>query len=308
MRIVVRFIALIILFVLTLSSFAQDRSSWQGKFEQLDALLPTPNTYRAGSGAPGASYWQQRADYVIEAEVNDKTQEFTGHETITYHNNAPETLRFLWMQLDQNIFAPENLTSQTQTGQVVDSLPAGLLDEVAGINTSNYKGGYEIKSVKDVSGKELKYLINHTMMRIDLPAPLKSGEKFVFSVTWSYKEYNRQIFNGRGGFEYFPEDGNYVYTFAQWFPRMCVFDDYEGWQNKQFFGRGEFALTFGNYQVRITVPSDHIVGATGWLQNPKDVLTKDQIERFERAQRTFDKPVFIVTEAEARIKEKTRSW
>ena len=307
MRIVVRFIALIILFVLTMSSFAQDRPSWQGKFEQLDALLPTPNSYRAGSGAPGASYWQQRADYVIDVEVNDKTQELTGHEVITYHNNAPETLRFLWMQLDQNIFAPENLTTKTQTGQVVDSLPAGLLDEVAGINTSNYKGGYDIRSVKDASGKELKYMINHTMMRIDLPAPLKSGEKFVFSVTWSYKEYNRQIFNGRGGFEYFPEDGNYVYTFAQWFPRMCVFDDYEGWQNKQFFGRGEFALTFGNYKVRITVPSDHIVGATGWLQNPKDVLTKDQIERFERAQKTFDEPVFIVTEAEARMKEKTRS-
>lgn len=302
-----KFLALVFLFLLTISAFAQQRSSWQGKFEQLDNLLPTPNAYRTGSGAPGEAYWQQRADYVIDVEVNDKTQELTGHETITYHNQSPETLRFLWMQLDQNIFAPDNLTSKTETGVVIDSLPAGLLKEYSGINPSDYVGGYKIKSIKDASGKNLKHTINHTMMRIDLPAPLKSGETFVFSVDWSYKEYNRQVFDGRGGYEYFPEDGNYVYTFAQWFPRMCVFDDYEGWQNKQFYGRGEFALTFGDYKVRITVPSDHIVGATGWLQNPKEVLTTEQIERFQRAQKTFDKPVFIVTEREARQKEKSRS-
>ena len=292
--------------MLTVRAFAQE-APWKGKFEQLDALLPTPNAYRTGSGAPGADYWQQRADYVIDARVNDKTQELTGRETITYYNNAPESLRFLWMQLDQNIFAPNNLTSRTQTGEVVDSLPAGLLNDVTGINPSDYKGGYNIKSVKDADGKPLKYIINNTMMRVDLPAPLKKGEKFVFSVEWSYYEYNRQVFDGRGGYEYFPDDGNYVYTFAQWFPRMCVFDDYEGWQNKQFFGRGEFALTFGNYKVRITVPSDHIVGATGWLQNPDEVLTREQRARFAQAQKTFDKPVFIVTEKEAREKEKKRS-
>lgn len=308
MRLIVRFIALIILCVLTASAFAQQRTStWQGKFEQIDELLPTPNAYRTGSGAPGSAYWQQRADYIIEAEVNDETQELIGHETITYYNNSPEALRYLWMQLDQNIFAPDNLTSKTQTGEVVDSLPAGLVSEITGIQTSEYKGGYDIKSVKDASGKNLGYIINHTMMRIKLPAPLKTGEKFVFSVDWSYTEYNRQLFDGRGGFEYFPEDGNYVYTFAQWFPRMCVFDDYEGWQNKQFLGRGEFALTFGDYKVRITVPSDHIVGATGWLQNPKEVLSTEQIERFERAKKTFDKPVLIVTQKEAESREKSRS-
>ena len=307
LSLVKKILALLFLFALTFSAFAQQRSAWQGKFEQLDDILPTPNVYRTGSGAPGSQYWQQRADYVIDVEVNDKTQELTGHETITYYNQSPETLRFLWLQLDQNIFAPDNLTSQTETGVVVDSLPAGLLNEISGINPSDYKGGYQIKSVRDATGKGLKHTINHTMMRVDLPTPLKSGEKFVFSIDWSYKEYNRQVFNGRGGYEYFPEDGNYVYTFAQWFPRMCVFDDYEGWQNKQFYGRGEFALSFGDYKVRITVPSDHIVGATGWLQNPREVLTKEQIERFERAQKTFDKPVFIVTEKESRQKEKTRS-
>ena len=307
MRILVKFIAVIILVFLTASSFAQEQSKWEGKFEQLDALLPTPNAYRTGSGAPGSSYWQQRADYVIDVELNDKTQQITGYETITYYNNAPQTLRFLWLQLDQNIFAPDNLTSRTQTGAIVDSLPAGLLNDISGINPSDYKGGYDIKSVKDGTGKDLKYTINNTMMRVDLPVPLKTGEKFVFSVAWSYTEYNRQVFDGRGGFEFFPEDGNYVYTVAQWFPRMCVFDDYEGWQNKQFFGRGEFALTFGDYKVRITVPSDHIVGATGWLQNPNEVLSKEQIARFAKAQKTFDEPVFIVTEKEARQKEKTRS-
>ena len=307
MRNLIKLIALILMCLLTASAFSQDRSSWQGKFEQLGEILPTPNAYRTGSGAPGSEYWQQRADYVIDAELDDKTQVLTGHETITYYNNAPEHLRYLWLQLDQNIFAPDNLTSKTETGIILDSVPAGLINEVSGITVSDYKGGYNIKFVKDASGKNLPYIINHTMMRVDLPVALKTGEKFVFSIDWNYTEYNRQVFNGRGGYEYFPEDGNYVYTFAQWFPRMCVFDDYEGWQNKQFLGRGEFALSFGNYKVRITVPSDHIVGATGWLQNPKEVLSKDQLDRFETAKKTFDKPVFIVTEKEVRQKEKTRS-
>lgn len=303
----IKFTALVTFFLLTLHSFAQEKPAWKGKFEQLDNLLPRANTYRTGSGAPGASYWQQRADYVIEAEVNDLTQELTGSEIITYHNNSPETLRYLWMQLDQNIFAPGSLSSATQTGLVVDSLPAGMLNELSGVNTSDYRGGYNIKEVRDASGKALRHTINQTMMRIDLPTPLKTGDRFVFSIEWSYKEYNRQFFDGRGGFEYFPQDGNYVYTFAQWFPRMCVYDDFEGWQNKQFLGRGEFALTFGDYKVRITVPSDHIVGATGWLQNASEVLTKDQLERFERAQKTFDQPVLIVNEKEARLKEQKRS-
>lgn len=283
------------------------QQAWKGKFEQLDQLLPTPNSYRTGAGAPGQNYWQQRADYVINVEVDDKTQLLTGSETITYHNNSPETLTFLWLQLDQNILADDNMTSQTKTGVVRDSVPAGFFNMMTGVKTSDYKGGYNIKSVKDAAGKVLPHTINHTMMRVDLPAPLKTGEKFTFAIDWSYTEYNRQIFNQRGGYEYFPEDGNYVYTFAQWFPRMCVFDDYEGWQNKQFLGQSEFALVFGNYRVRITVPADHIVGATGTIQNPKDVLSKEQLERFEKSKKTFDKPVFIVTQNEAVQKEKTKS-
>ena len=280
---------------------------WKGKFEQLGETLPTPNSYRTGSGAPGPNYWQQRADYVINVELDDNTQRLTGSETITYHNNAPEALSFLWLQLDQNLFAQQSITNQTKTGVIRDSIPASFFNTAAGVNVFDYKGGYTIKSVKDAAGKNLPYIINNTMMRVDLPVPLKTGEKFSFSVEWSYTESNRQVFDGRGGYEFFPEDGNYVYTCAQWFPRMCVYDDYEGWQNKQFLGQGEFALVFGNYKVRITVPADHIVGATGTLQNPKEVLTKDQIERFERAKKTFDNPVIIVSQEEATKKEKSKS-
>lgn len=280
--------------------------SWQGKFEQLDQQLPTPNSYRAASGAPGVNYWQQRADYDIDVELNEDTQLITGKETITYYNNAPEVLRFVWLQLDQNNLSNGNMTDKTEVNRVRDSIPTKFFPLAS--DTYGYEGGFKIKSVKDAAtGKDLPYTINFTMMRVDLPAPLKTGEKYAFKVEWSYIEKDRMRFSERGGYEFFPEDGNALYTIAQWFPRMCVFDDYEGWQNKQFIGQGEFALVFGNYRVRITVPADHIVGASGWLQNPKDVLTKEQIERFERARKTFDAPVFIVTEEEARKKEKERS-
>lgn len=285
----------------------QTQNQWKGKFEQLGEALPTPNSYRTGSGAPGSNYWQQRADYEIKAEVNDDNQLLTGSETITYYNNAPEALRFLWLQLDQNIFAEQSITNQTNTGVLKDSIPAAFFNTATGIIVSDYKGGFTIKSVKDAAGKNLDYIINNTMMRIDLPSPLKTGEKFILSIDWTYTESDRQMFDGRGGYEFFPEDGNYVYTFGQWFPRMCVYDDYEGWKNKQYLGQGEFALTFGNYRVRITVPADHIVAATGTIQNPKEVLSKEHLARYEKAKKTFDAPVFIVTEKEAIQKEKTKS-
>jgi hypothetical protein len=283
---------------------AQD-AKWQGKFEQLDQMLPTPNGNRSGSGTPGPAYWQQRADYVINAELNDQTQVLSGSETITYFNNSPEPLKYLWLQLDQNINAEKSMTRETANNRIRDSIPARSIGIT--LNAFDYKGGYNIKSIKDATGKNLPYVINYTMMRIDLPKALNNGENFSFNVEWSYNINDRMTVDDRGGLEYFPQDGNYIYTIAQWFPRMCVFDDYEGWQNKQFLDDGEFALTFGNYKVRLTVPSDHIVGATGWLQNPKDVLTKEQIERFEKARKTFDQPVFIVTEEEAKKKEKEKS-
>ncbi|HCW08862.1 MAG TPA: aminopeptidase [Cytophagales bacterium] len=297
------FVYLFLLFSVQL--FAQDKK-WSGKFEQLDQLLPTPNSYRTASGAPGENYWQQRADYEIDVELNDDTQVLTGKETITYFNNSPEILNYLWLQLDQNNLSKGNMTDKTATNFVRDSVPARYFP-LAG-ETFDYQGGFTIRSVKEAATeKPLAYLVNFTMMRIDLPTPLKTGEKYSFKIEWSYKEKDRLKFDERGGYEYFADDGNYLYTEAQWFPRMCVFDDYEGWQNKQFFGQGEFALPFGNYKVKISVPSDHIIGATGVLQNPKEVLTPTQFERFEKAKKTFDQPVLIVPQEEAVVKEKSRS-
>ncbi len=276
-----------------------------GKFEQLDNLLPTPNSYRSGSGAPGPDYWQQRADYEIKVDLNDDTQVVTGSEKITYYNNAPEPLTFLWIQLDQNILTPGNMTQSTERGIIVDSISSKALAEMA--DAYGFQGGFTITSVKDEAGSPLPHFVNYTMMRIDLPGPLASGEKFTFTIDWNHVEYDRMKFDLRGGYEYFPADGNRVYTIAQWYPRLCVFDDYEGWQNKQYLGRGEFALTFGNYKVEITVPSDHIVGATGRLMNAQSVLTSDEYNRYNSAQSSYDKPVFIVTQRDAEKKEKQRS-
>ena len=296
-------IIIVLLLAVATVSYAQDEPKWQGKFEQLDQVLPTPNEYRTGSGAPGPKYWQQQADYVINVELNDANQSITGSETITYSNNSPDVLNYLWLQVDQNILSAENTLATTNTSSVKDSVGAKAYAE----QTSDYKGGYQIKSVKDASGKALQHFVNNTMMRIDIPQPLKPGEKISFSIDWSYNINDRNVFNERSGYEFFPEDGNYVYTIAQFFPRMCVYDDYEGWQNKQFLGSGEFALTFGNYKVKITVPADHIVASTGSLKNAAEVLSKTEIERFEKAKKSFDQPVVIVTQAEATQKEKTKS-
>jgi hypothetical protein len=296
-------ILILLLLLYTTAVSAQEAPKWKGKFEQLDQLLPTPNEYRTGSGAPGPRYWQQQADYEINVTLNDANQSVTGSETITYHNNSPDVLNFLWLQLDQNILSKENTLASTNTASVTDSVAAKNYAE----QVSDYEGGYKIKSVKDASGNALPYIINNTMMRVDIAKPLKPGEKVSFSVEWSYNINDRSIFGERSGLEFFPEDGNYVYTIAQFFPRMCVYDDYEGWQNKQFLGNGEFALAFGNYKVKITVPADHVVAATGTLQNPTDVLSKSQQERLAKAKATFDKPVMIITADEAVKKEKTKS-
>ncbi|HRK53877.1 MAG TPA: M1 family metallopeptidase [Cyclobacteriaceae bacterium] len=278
---------------------------WQGKFEQLGQILPTPNEFRTGSGSPGPEYWQQQADYVITAELNDENQSITGAETITYHNNSPDVLTYLWLQLDQNLFDAESNTGKTNNTSIQDSMTT---KQIAGdLDLYDFDGGYKIKSVKDVNGNDLKHFVNATMMRVDLPKPLKRGETYSFKIEWSYNINDRMKVGGRSGLEYFPEDKNYVYTIAQWFPRMCVYDDLEGWQHKQFLGRSEFATVFGNYKVKITTPADHIMAATGVLQNPKDVLTAEQIARYEKAKTSFDAPVIIATQQEAIQREKSKS-
>ncbi len=280
------------------------QAGWQGKFEQLEQTLPTPNEYRTGSGAPGPRYWQQRADYTMSIELNDDNQSISGTETITYYNNSPDVLKYLWLQLDQNLFAQDSNTPKVSSSAVRDSVATKTIAGQLGLY--DFDGGFKIKSIKDAAGKAMPYLINATMMRVDLAQPLKSGEKVAFTIDWSFNIVDRNLLGGRSGMEFFPEDGNYVYTIAQFFPRMCVYDDVVGWQNKQFLGRGEFTLPFGDYKVKITVPADHMVAATGMLKNPAAVLSKTELERFEKAKTTYDKPVVIRTQAEATEREKTK--
>lgn len=302
-------------FVLTMMAFAQDPNAdvdftWKGKFEQLGSDLPTANTYRTASGAPGKDYWQQKADYKIKLVLNDANQSISGKETITYYNQSPDELRYLWLQLDQNVRAktsdsPLTASDSPQTGRgshMQDSVSTRALNRYV----NDFDGGFKLSAVKDANGKDLKYLVNKTMMRIDLPTPLASGASTSFKIDWSYNINNRMFTGGRSGLEYFQEQDEYLYTIAQFFPRMAVYADNEGWQNKQFLGNGEFALTFGDYEVDITVPEDFIIGSTGLLQNADEVLTKDQVKRYKQAQKSYDKPVIIVTQEEAVAKEGNR--
>jgi hypothetical protein len=296
---------LFILYIFLAAFELQAQQPWGQKFEQLGSLLPPPNDYRNASGAPGKAYWQQQVDYKINVSIDDEKQVLSGQEVITYYNNSPDNLTYLWIQLDQNGFAKGNLKDQTSITEIRSSMPTKTL--VQDLGAYDYEGGFNIKYVKDEAGLDLPIVINRTMMRVDLPTPLVSGETYKFSIGWSYTIYDRMLIDGRGGYEYFPEDDNYAYTCAQWYPRMCVYDDVEGWQNKQYINDGEFALEFGTFEVNITVPSDHIIAATGELMNATAVLTPVQKERFDLAKKTFDKPVIIATELEAIEREKSHA-
>jgi Aminopeptidase N len=280
-------------------------SNHGNKFEQLGTILPTPNEYRTASGAPGPKYWQQRCDYDIKCELDENNLKLTGSETITYYNNSPDELRYLWLQLDEN----QHSSVKNANYQSGSSMPRAMnINNIERLEESKSDNGYgfNITKMTDALGKSLKYTINKTMMRVELPAPLKPGQKFVFNINWNYKIADRFKYGGRGGYEYFPEDGNYLFTIAQWYPRLCVYSDFRGWQNHQFTGRGEFALTFGNFKVQMTVPADHIVGATGECQNYPAVLTPTQLARWNKAQ-TAKEPLEIVTLEEAKAAEKKKS-
>ncbi len=300
-------ISIAVLFLMPLLVFGQYEKG--RKFEQLGTTLPSPNQYRTGSGAPGPDYWQQQADYKIAVELDDENQRVTGSETITYTNNAPSALKYLWIQLDQNVRKNHSVSSQVNGSQRISGRAKSVSGAFVQRTTGDYgfDGGFKLQSVTDVSGNDLTYLVNNTMMKITLPAPLKTGESYSFKIDWYYNVNNRATRGGRSGYEYFEEDGNYLYTIAQFYPRMAVYDDVNGWQNKQFLGSGEFALSFGNFEVAITVPSDHMVASTGTLQNPADVLSKDELKRFEKAKKSFNKPVIIRSEKEARALEKKRA-
>ncbi|MFC5046821.1 M1 family metallopeptidase [Aquimarina hainanensis] len=276
----------------------------ENKFRQLYQEFSTPNMYRTASGAPGSAYYQQQADYIMDIELDDENKKLTGKETITYTNNSPDVLEFLWVQLDQNMRAKDSKTPLIQND------PMGIGDTPDQFVKKYFKepfdGGFNITAVKDQNGKALKYTINQTMMRVEMPQHLKSGASFTFSIDWWYNINNHVDGRGRSGYEEF-EDGNRAYVIAQFYPRMAVYNDVEGWQNSQFWGRGEFALPFGNFEVNITTPDDHILDGTGVLTNRKEVYTKEMLKRYEKAKKSYDKPVIIVSQKEAEENSKTFS-
>jgi hypothetical protein len=275
----------------------------ENKFRQMYTEMATPNMFRTASGAPGPAYYQQKADYKMNLELDDKNKKLYGSETITYHNNAPESLEYLWVQLDQNIERPDSKTPLAESEALSKSISTdGFAKKFM---EKPFQGGFNIEYVKDAKGNQMNYTINQTMMRIDLAKPLKNGEKITFSIKWWYNivNYQEQVNNGRSGYEQF-SDGNRLYVMAQFYPRMAVYSDVEGWQNMQFWGRGEFALAFGDYDVNITVPADHIMEGTGVIQNKSEVYTPEQMKRWALAETTFDKPVVIVTQEEAMQAEK----
>ncbi len=275
----------------------------ENKFRQMYTEMATPNMFRTASGAPGPAYYQQKADYKMNLELDDKNKKLYGSETITYHNNAPESLEYLWVQLDQNIERPDSKTPLAESEALSKSISTdGFAKKFM---EKPFQGGFNIEYVKDAKGNPMNYTINQTMMRIDLAKPLKNGEKITFSIKWWYNivNYQEQVNNGRSGYEQF-SDGNRLYVMAQFYPRMAVYSDVEGWQNMQFWGRGEFALAFGDYEVNITVPADHVMEGTGVIQNKSEVYTPEQMKRWTLAETTFDKPVVIVTQEEAMQAEK----
>ena len=290
--------------------FAQDSTAIQGhknnnKFKQLYEEFATPNRFRTASGAPGVDYYQQQVDYKMDIELDDENTKLYGNETITYTNNSPDALPYLWVQLDQNIRNENDMEgAKNPSGAPSFKRVESFVDE---FTSEKFVGGFNIEQVKDATGRPLRHTINQTMMRVDLPTPLASGAKLTFSIKWWYKINNHVTDRARSGYEYFPEDDNRAYVIAQFFPRLAVYNDVEGWQNYQFWGNGEFALNFGNYEVNITVPEDHIMEATGTLQNPKEVLTRTEYQRYKKALHTYDDPVMIVTQDEVIEKEKVKA-
>ena len=303
-----RFIAVIaLLLCFAVAGWSQNiqnnpSSNHGNKFEQMGSIFPTPNEYRTASGAPGPKYWQQRCDYDIKCELDEKNLKLTGSETVTYFNNSPNELTYLWLQLDENQHSSTKNANYQNSNPMSRQTSPQMLDRADEAKADNGLG-FNIIKLTDAAGKDLKYTINKTMMRVELPAVLKAGQKFTFKLDWNYKLADRMGRGGRGGYEYFAEDGNHLFTMTQWYPRLCVYSDFKGWQNQQFTGRGEFALTFGNFKVQMTVPADHVIMSTGECQNYAAVLTPAQMARWKKAQ-TATEPVEVVTLDEAKAAEK----
>jgi Peptidase family M1 domain len=304
-----KFLLLFLITAVSIAGYAQDIKNNPGsnhgnRFEQLGTILPTPNEYRTASGAPGPKYWQQRCDYDITCELDEPNLRLNGKETITYYNNSPDPLTYLWLQLDENQHSAKNNSGYINSSQMQKNVSTTDLNRITGKDDKEY--GDIILKVTDGAGKPLQYTINKTMMRVEMPQVLKPGQQMILKIEWYYNIVDRMSKGGRGGYEYFPEDGNHLFTMAQWYPRLCVYSDNQGWQNHQFTGTGEFTLTFGNFKVAMTVPADHVVMATGQCQNYAQTLSANEMKRWQQAQTAKD-VTEIVTLAEATAKEKTKS-
>jgi len=311
------FLTMSVLLFLTTALLAQEQKPEKkghyntSKFRQLYEELPTPNMFRTASGAPGPAYYQQQADYKMDIVLDDKNQKLFGEETVTYTNNSPDELTYLWVQLDQNKRASNSKTPDIELGNT--SFGYDAKKYVANFMGKPFQGGFNIDYVKDSNGKDLKYTINQTMMRIDLPLPMQAKSTYTFKIKWWYNINNHVTDRARSGYEHFDADGNNAYIIAQFYPRMAVYNDVEGWQNMQFWGSGEFTLEFGNYEVNITTPADHILEGTGFILNQADMLTNKKWKRYQEALKSYDKPVVIVTQEEAEKAEKgfsnkTKTW
>lgn len=298
----------------------QTKGDFEDKFRQLDESLPTPNVYRNAAGEPGHQYWQQQVDYKIDVKLIEDTRRIEASETITYHNNAPDTLKYLWIQLDQNKFRDDSMSALTTTfggignrGPATQSASGGKPAQLsmAALRRQQFVDdnelGYTISRVQDSAGNDLHHVIVGTLMRVDLAQPLQPKNNVTFDIDFAFNIVEEDAVSARSGYEHFPDDeregGNDIFLLAQWFPRLAAYTDYEAWTNKEFIGRGEFTLEFGNYEVDITVPADHIVSSTGELQNADDVLTKTQRNRLKEAE-DADRIVFVVTAEEALENEK----
>jgi len=298
-------LSLVVLFLSTGMIYAQDENTSDeresghinnNRFKQLYEEFSTPNQYRSASGAPGPKYYQQRADYEMDIELDDVNKKISGNETITYTNNSPDVLEYLWVQLDQNVRAKDSKSPLIESSGAAPADAAGSF--VQKHMGAAFDGGFNIQEVKDEKGRNLPHTINRTMMRVEMPKDLEPGDDFTFSIKWWYNIVDHTVDRARSGYEQF-KDGNRGYVIAQFYPRMAVYNDVEGWQNSQFWGRDEFALPFGDFEVNITVPADHVLDGTGSLQNRKDIFTKEMMNRYEKAKKSYDKPVIIVTQEEA---------
>ncbi|CAN5331734.1 M1 family metallopeptidase [soil metagenome] len=286
----------------------QTKGSFEDKFRQLEGEdWPTPTDYRNASGAPGYRYWQQKVDYDISARLDEPGRQIVGKGTINYRNNSPDDLPYLWLLLDQNDFKRDSISRLTET---VSGDGISLNQVRRAKRYQEWEGGFTIKSVKDAQGRPLKYTVVDSLLRVDLPQAVRAnGGETKISMEWSFPIIETKIIGGRSGYECFTakdEDGNCIFEISQWFPRLAVYSDYEGWHNKAFLSSGEFTLEFGDYNVALTVPSDHVVSATGELQNAGTVLSAAQRERLAKA-RSASEPVYVVTPEEAAATEKTKA-